>query len=158
MTRSEKLVEVYLGWLVSTDGEAGWHQPSMLQRMIEFGGDIPPPTGNDQSDLKMISEIRFLRESHALLPLAKSVVGGLNNKYKIPLLLKTRYASTVNPETGRRWTTQTLAQAVGLRHRQFEHRAKQALRMIERRVEANESEQVNGPMHTIRDATELKAG
>ena len=35
---ADKLIEVYLNWILSTDTAAGWHQPSMLQSMIEFKG------------------------------------------------------------------------------------------------------------------------
>lgn len=73
--RIDKLTEVYLGDLECSTKTAGWHQPSMLQRMIEFRGQVPPPSCNDQPDMKMIAEIRHIRREHALLGQARYLFG-----------------------------------------------------------------------------------
>ncbi|GGO89079.1 hypothetical protein GCM10011348_45990 [Marinobacterium nitratireducens] len=121
--RVEKLVEVYLGWLLSTDAEAGWHQPR------DYRGDVRLPGGGgyDQADVKMINEIRWLREPHALLPLAKSLIGRLNPKHSIPLIVHHRYAGTINPATGRYWTDNAIALELGVRLKQYRHRRYHAM-------------------------------
>lgn len=105
--RVDKLIEVYLNWVLSTDSDAGWHQPGMLQRMVEFKGDIPPPTGNDQADVKMITEIRWLRQQHALLALAKSLINALPEKQRAALLCSTRRGTY--DRHGKRWTDERIA-------------------------------------------------
>ncbi|WP_027854684.1 hypothetical protein [Marinobacterium litorale] len=133
--QADKLIDVYLAWLLSSDTDAGWHQPSMLQRMVEFGGDIPPPTGNDQADLKMIQEMRFLREPHALLPEAREMIGQVKTKYRIPLLVHCRYTGTVDARTGRRWTARKLAMELHLSVDQYRDRVKMGRRKLVRFVE-----------------------
>lgn len=73
--RIDTLVAIYLNDLESLSKDAGWHQPSTIDLLIQFGGDIPSSSGNDQADLKMIHEIRFLRKEHALLGQARYLFG-----------------------------------------------------------------------------------
>lgn len=73
--RIDKLTEVYLGDMECATKTAGWHQPGMLQRMIEFRGQLPFPSGCDQPDMKMIAEIRHIRREHALLGQARYLFG-----------------------------------------------------------------------------------
>ena len=129
-----KLIDVYLNWVYSGSEDAGWHQPSMLQKMIEFAGDMPQGTGNDQADLKMMREIRFLREEHALLPLAKEIIGGVNPKYRIPLLVVERYRGQQCATTGKRWTDLTISKALGITQRQLRHRVMVATTHMNRKL------------------------
>jgi hypothetical protein len=122
--RAERLVELYWEWILSSDRDAGWHQPSALQRMVEFKGQLPPPSGYDVADLKMIHELRYLREPHALLGLAKELLGRLSKREFAALIAECRYLGTINPETGKAWTQRRLAEELGLRYDQYRHHCK----------------------------------
>ncbi len=117
---AETLIEVYLNWILSTDTAAGWHQPSMLQSMIEFKGCMPPPSGNDQADLKMIREVEYLRRPHALLVEAKGLIGRLPKLQRTCLLVHERTAGTYDRQ-GKRWTEGRIAGELGLSVRQYRY-------------------------------------
>lgn len=117
---AEKLIDVYLAWVLSTDTEAGWHQSGMLQTMIEFRGCIPPSTGNDQADLKMIREIEYLRKPHALLAEARELIGKLPERHRMCLLIH-RHAHGTYDRAGRRWTQQRIAGELGMTVAQYRH-------------------------------------
>lgn len=117
---ADKLIEVYLNWLLSTDTAAGWHQPSMLQSMIEFKGCLPPPSGNDQADLKMIREIEHLRKPHALLAEAREVIGRLPKLQRTCLLVHERTVGTYDRQ-GKRWTEKRIAGELKLTARQYRY-------------------------------------
>lgn len=71
----DKLTDLFLNDMESLRHDAGWHQDSMIGLFIEFGGQPPPPTGNDKSNAKMLHEIWFLRgREHALLNLSKTAL------------------------------------------------------------------------------------
>lgn len=118
----EKLVDVYLSWMLSTDQDAGWHQPK------DYRGDVRMPGGGgyDQADVKMINEIRWLQNPHALLPLARQLIGRLTPKHRTPLIVHARYAGTINAETGRYWTEGTIARELGIRLHQCRERRRHA--------------------------------
>jgi len=44
--------------------------PNVIQRLIEFHGDLPPPSGADRPDDKMINELRMLVDEVPHLKLA----------------------------------------------------------------------------------------
>lgn len=129
----DKLIDLYLSWLYSVEHDAGWHQPSMLQTMIEYAGDIPPPTGNDQADLKMMNEIRWLRDNHALLSQAKELIGRLPEKYRLPLLAVERYQGCLD-ENNRRWTAYKIAQALHLPKQKLVHRHRYGRQLLSRMI------------------------
>ncbi len=117
---ADKLIEVYLNWVLSTDTAAGWHQPSLLQSLIEFRGWLPPPTGNDQADLKMIREVEFIRNPHALLPEARELIGRLPSPHKTCLLIHEHTAGTYD-RNGKRWTERRIAVELGMTVPQYRH-------------------------------------
>jgi len=73
----DRLVDIFLNDMESMTHTAGWHQDSMLARMITFEGEVPEPTRNDRSNAKMIYEITFLRNEHHDLKLAKAAMRAL---------------------------------------------------------------------------------
>lgn len=93
-TYLEKLIDLFLNDLESIRHDAGWHQDSMLGLMVTFQGEIPPPSGNDSSNAKMIHEIWFLRGGeHALLGVSKTALKKLCHKQPQEFLavLSSRY-------------------------------------------------------------------
>lgn len=126
---ANKLIEVYLNWILSTDTAAGWHQPSMLQSMIEFKGCMPPPSGNDQADLKMIREVEYLRKPHALLAEARELIGQLSKLQRTCLLVHERTAGTYDRQ-GKRWTDTRIAAELGMTVAQYRYYRKSAKKRI----------------------------
>ena len=51
--------------------------PNVIQRLIEFKGDLPPPSGADQPDDKMINEIRMLVAEVPYMKLASELFSTL---------------------------------------------------------------------------------
>lgn len=86
--RVEHLVNIYINYRMSPTHEAGWHGESTLGRLVDFKGDIPPPSGNDQADLKMINEMRYLQGEHYDLPQAKRVLFLIDKKYRDAIISK----------------------------------------------------------------------
>lgn len=84
--RVEHLVNIYINWKLSTDENAGWHGETILQRLVDFKGDLPACSGNDQADLKMINEMRFLSTDHYELPRAKRIMASMKPRYQIAIL------------------------------------------------------------------------
>ena len=122
--RIEKLIDIYLNWLESTTHNAGWHQPSTLQMMIDYRGQLPERSGCDRSNDKMIAEIQWIREPHANLPIAQYLfgvqVGGgvVDQKYVLPLLASRFYRN--HPE-------RVIAERVGMTFDQYRGRVLKGL-------------------------------
>lgn len=70
----DRLISIYLTGIKSISNDAGWSGDTMLARLIEFRGQIPQGTGNDQSNLSMILAIEKLRGSHHDYPRIKSAM------------------------------------------------------------------------------------
>ncbi|HBN15753.1 MAG: hypothetical protein CMQ46_05670 [Gammaproteobacteria bacterium] len=86
MTKEEKLeidrlVSIYLNGLMSVSNDAGWEGMGLLDRLITFKGQPPPPTGNDQSNLSMIIAVRLLREQHKEFPLIAAAMRVLQKRH-----------------------------------------------------------------------------
>lgn len=83
--KAQKLVSVYLDWLLTPDTDAGWHGGNVLGKWHDFRGDIPQSSGYLPTDT-MEREIRYLRTPHRLLPEAKEVFGQMPKGLRVPLL------------------------------------------------------------------------
>lgn len=73
----DRLVDIYLDGIVSVSNDAGKTGDSILARVIEFGGQPPAPSGNDQSNLAMIHAIGMLTPQHHHFPAMRAVVNRL---------------------------------------------------------------------------------
>ena len=80
--RAEHLVNIYINYRLSPSEDAGWHGDSTMSRLVEFKGDLPQSTGNDQADLKMINEICFIQNEHYELGQARRVIFSMGEKYR----------------------------------------------------------------------------
>jgi len=91
----DKLIDIYLDSLVSISNDAGWKGEGMLARLIEFRGQIPEPTRNDQSNMTMINAIQNLRDDHSKLGMIKRIINEqlkiYSNTNKVQALLARRY-------------------------------------------------------------------
>jgi hypothetical protein len=116
----ERLIDIYLDQLMSTDSHAGWHQPSTIQRFIEFRGELPPPSGNDQADLKMITEMIYLKQPHALYPLARKLLHSMPDSEYLAVIADRYYDKRVDSK-GRRMTEPKISQEIELSLGNYKH-------------------------------------
>jgi len=117
---AERLVGIFTASFYDTSSDAGWHQPSMLSRLIEFFGDIPPPSGFDQADLKMISEIRWVRSAHPDLPHARALMQQLSLEQQLVMVVHARLKGLVCAQTDSVWTERQMAGAISMELRAFQ--------------------------------------
>lgn len=127
---ADKLIEVYISWENSSDSDAGWHGTNALQMAVEFGGCPPPPSGNDQADLKMMYEYGFLKNPHALLDLAKSYIHRIKEIYRRPMIDCHRKRGTFEWASGKKWTVARMADRMGLTVDQYRERVKKGRRLL----------------------------
>jgi len=71
--RIDNLLAVYLNHL--EQHQAGWHSENDLQRLADYKGDLPPPSGFDRSNAFMIGALGMTREQHAQLVLVQHMIG-----------------------------------------------------------------------------------
>lgn len=71
--RIDNLLAVYLNHLERH--EAGWHSENDLQRLADYKGDLPPPSGFDRSNAAMIATLGMTRRQHAQLVKIRYLLG-----------------------------------------------------------------------------------
>lgn len=128
MTKEEKLeidrlVSIYLNGISSASNDAGWEGMSLLDRLITFKGQPPPPTGNDQSNLSMILAIRLLREQHAEYPLIAAAMKIMQRRewdQALALCAKNFYIGQ-HMETQKPYTDEIRAQIIGMDPAQYRY-------------------------------------
>ena len=129
MTRAEKdnidrLINIWLSGLQSSSNDAGWQGMSLAARLIEYLGEPPGPTGNDQSNLTMINAIKLLRERHAEFPFIAAAMSMLlssadTRDSATAISAKHLYQGQC-PWTERAWTNETRAMAIDMTLSEFE--------------------------------------
>jgi hypothetical protein len=125
----DKLVQIYLNGVTSVSNDAGWHGMSMMARWIEFGGEMPPFTGYDQSNVTSLREIEYLRGIHAELPMIRAVVAVMlrdHRQEQILAILARHYYVGQNGATDRAWTDAERCERVGQNVRQFQYNVSKA--------------------------------
>lgn len=71
--RIDNLLAVYLNHL--EQHQPGWHGENDLQRLADWKGDMPPPSGSDTSNDFMIGALARTREQHAQLVKIQYLLG-----------------------------------------------------------------------------------
>lgn len=71
--RIDNMLAVYLNHL--EQHQAGWHSENDLQRLADYKGDLPPPSGFDRSNAFMIGALGMTREQHAQLVKIQYLLG-----------------------------------------------------------------------------------
>lgn len=104
--RIDRLVNIWIDGRLSTDNDAGWCGDTILAKFIFFGGFLPTPTGNDQSNLTMINAIRMLTGSHWEFKKINFCIKRLmeTKPHQILPLLSKHYYRGVDDTTGRAFT------------------------------------------------------
>lgn len=116
---AERMVGIFVASLYSTNKDAGWHQPSVFSRLIEYQGDLPAASGYDQADLKMISEIRWIKSNHPELHQAIKIMEQVELQQQLVLIVYTRLKGLVCPHTDSVWTIGQMAAAIGMAKDEF---------------------------------------
>lgn len=75
--RIDHYIKIYLSSIQSVSNDAGFQTYSIMARFLDFRGDMPPPSGNDQSNVGLMNAIRLLRGRHAKLPEISGAVASL---------------------------------------------------------------------------------
>lgn len=112
----DRYIQIYINGVQSVSNDAGWEGSGTMGKIIDFAGDLPTPTGNDQSNLSMINAIRLLKEQHKKWPIISAAVKTLLISSKrdqmIALLAKHIYVGQC-PWTLKAWTDTQRAEEAG---------------------------------------------
>lgn len=139
----DKFIDLVLEDILSTNADAGWHMPNIVQRLIDFAGDLPPPSGDDKADDKMIREIRYLKNPHALLKTAKRLMNQLPDLQRIILVMSARYEGTFNMDKGKKFTDKDIAAQLDLSVSKYRYQRDQGRKHLLDMVEALIDEQTS---------------
>ncbi|WP_286237971.1 hypothetical protein [Neptuniibacter halophilus] len=151
--RIEDLVGVYVGFLYSTDREAGWHQPSQTEwckdknnkkvpsfrkKQLTAGFAADDSGGSTRlPEDKMLMETSFLRKQSSRLPLAKWLLGEVALKHEkyYAALIAERWYQTVYKATQ---TDRDCAARMGINLRQYRHNKKLAMLKAQELLESED--------------------
>ena len=144
MTQEEKehidrLVGIWLTGLQSCANDAGWEGMSLAARLIEYMGEPPGPTGNDQSNLTMINAIRLLRGRHAEFPAiaaAMSMLLRMPDTRDLALAIAARnYYQGLCDWTGKTWTDHERASMHDMTFQEFRWALEKAYPAVQRELD-----------------------
>ena len=144
MTREEKdnidrLVNIWLSGLQSSSNDAGWQGMSLAARLIEYLGEPPGPTGNDQSNLTMINAIQLLRDRHVEFPFIAASMSMLlrsrdTRDCAVAIAAKHLYRGQC-PWTEKTWNDEDRAQAVEMSYQEFRWSLGKAYPAVQKELE-----------------------
>lgn len=117
---AERIVRIYTTRFYNAGADAGWHQPSVLQSLIEFKGDLPKGTGMDQSNMKMIYELKYVRNTHPELPLAEQLMSQVEVARQVVMIIHARCKGMVCPHTDSVYTERQMAAAIKMEFGQWQ--------------------------------------
>ncbi len=137
----DRYIQIYINGVQSVSNDAGWEGCGTMGKIIDFAGDLPPASGNDQSNLSMINAIRLLKEQHKKWPIISAAVKTLliSNKrdQMIALLAKHLYVGQC-PWTNKVWTDAQRAEEIGQNIEAFRHNARRAYRAFQNELDVAE--------------------
>lgn len=129
--RVAQLIRIFVDDTISDDRDAGWHQGSMLQQLIDHKGELPLGGGKGSGhEDKMLREIRFVRGRHPLLPDAKRMMASLAPFQRLAVYMYERYGKVPNPQTQRPFTERDIAAMVGMTEGAFHSHRSRAMKAL----------------------------
>ena len=137
----DRLVCIYLNGIQSVTNVAGWETMGIMGKLIDFAGDLPPPSGNDQSNLSMILAIKLLRQRHAEWPIiypAMTVFKRDKQEQALALMSKNYYVG-LNSETDKPYTEQERAEAINQEQRVYRYNLEKAYYSLQAELERAQS-------------------
>ena len=138
--RIDHYIQIYLNGIQSIGNDAGFESYSILARLIDFRGQIPRGTGNDQSNLGMVLAMDKMRERHAKWPLINAAVSNLR-RTKEPEILALLARHFLNGEcaaTGKPYTDENRAHQIGQGFDQYRYNLKKSYQSFWEELEAAE--------------------
>jgi hypothetical protein len=135
--RIDHYVSIYIAGVKSVSNDAGWEQKSIMGKIVDFAGDLPPPSGYDQSNMTMINAIRLLRERHAKWPIISGAVKTLiyTRPAQIYALLAKHALVGTCPYTDRAWSDAERAEELNQSLDSFRYNVKIAYPLMHRELE-----------------------
>lgn len=137
----DRYIQIYINGVQSVSNDAGWEGSGTMGKIIDFAGDLPTPTGNDQSNLSMINAIRLLKEQHKKWPIISAAVKTLLISSKrdqmIALLAKHLYVGQC-PWTNKVWTNTQRAEEVGQSLKVYENNLGRGYRAFQNELDVAE--------------------
>lgn len=136
--RAQLLIRVFVDASLSSDKDAGWHQGSMLQQLIDHKGELPLYTGRGSGyEDKMLREISFVRGAHPLLNEAKDLFRQLPNHQRLCLYMYERYGKVPKPGADGVFTEREIAAMVGLTQASFHNHRTRGMAKLCQLIESN---------------------
>ncbi len=123
----DKLVDVFLDQLLSTDSDAGWHNSGQY---MSTDADAIKSTAGDK-DMRMIMECRFIRGKHELYPMAVTMLNYMKQDYRLALLYHRYMEGRIDPETEKVMTESGIAAQIEISPDQYRHCKKMAYKRAE---------------------------
>lgn len=112
-TRVNDYLDHYIAYIYACNEDAGWHQPGLIQRLMEYKGDLPAAGGNDKPDMKMIEEIKYLSPMTEEAAVAKFILATLEPEQRL-VLVASRYCDRRMDEQGKRYTDNYVASELSM--------------------------------------------
>lgn len=135
----DRLVGIWVTGMLSTAQDAGWEGVSLAARLIEYEGQPPAASGNDQSNLAMINAIRLLRKEHAEYPVISAVMRVLlrmRDTRDIALAITAKhYYQGLRQQTNRAWTHDDRAAELDMTPRQFKWCLQRAYHVVQHEID-----------------------
>lgn len=137
----DRLIAIYLNGITSISNDAGWSGDAMLARLIEFRGQIPVGTGNDQSNLSMILAIEKLRNSHHDYPRIKSAMAFViqENPDQAVAICAKQFYSGICMSTDRMYRDEDRGRLTGQGLHTYRYNLKKAYFSVQRELDRIES-------------------
>lgn len=136
----DRYIQIYLNGLQSVSNDAGWETCGIMGKLVDFVGDLPPPSGNDQSNLGMINAIQLLRERHAKMPVIAAAVASLlrSRREQIMALLARHYYVGVCPYTEKPWNDAQRGEEIGQEIDAYRYNLKKSYQLMQMELESAE--------------------
>lgn len=129
--QAQKLIRIFVNDTISDDRDAGWHQGSMLQQLIDHKGELPigGSKGSGYED-KMLREIRYVKGKHPLLGEAKRMMQRLAPMQRLAVYMFERYSKVPKPESEGVFTERDIAAMVGMTEASFHSHRTRGMKVI----------------------------
>lgn len=125
-----RLVSIWLDFMLSASSDAGWSGDGPLAMFIEYGQYVS--TGYDRSNASMIHAIRLLRKKHADFRKVDLVLKelALESAQAYECVVIKNYLRGINRQTDKAWNDKERAEKLTLSYRQYQHFLAKAYRKM----------------------------
>lgn len=137
----DRLIRIFINGMMSPNNDAGWAGESMLSRLIEFEGQLPPPSGYDQSNLSMILAIEKMREGHHDYPRIRSAMSFVirHNKDQADAIWAKSFYSGICKTTDRTYRDEDRGRITGQGLHSYRYNLKKAYYTVQQELDRIES-------------------